>query len=128
MYEEHVLDHYRDPYHKGPTPDKCGWIYHGDEKSIVCGDHIHIETCFRPDHTFNTIWWEGEGCCFSMAAASMLIKHAENKTIQEMLDFTDDDMLEMFRAKLPKMREDCVLVALKAFRKILENYTHELVE
>ena len=40
IYEEHVLDHYEDPYHRGDLSSAT----HSDEgKNPLCGDVIRID-------------------------------------------------------------------------------------
>ena len=40
IYEEHVLDHYEDPYHRGPL-DSATHSHEADNP--LCGDVIHID-------------------------------------------------------------------------------------
>ena len=118
MYEDHVLEHYRNPFRKGEMPPDRLPMLEGTSVSEVCGDKINIQACIG-DGIIADIWWQGEGCCFSQAAASMLVKYAYRNTIAEMKEFTENDMLCLFRAECPKIRRGCVLVAWNALQGVL---------
>ena len=46
IYEEHVLDHYEDPYHRG----ECEGATHAHEAdNPLCGDVIHIDLRLSPE-------------------------------------------------------------------------------
>ena len=101
MYEDHVLKHYGEPYHKGPFPYGSaygpGMIHEGDATSTVCGDSVHIQARIEDD-MIAEVWWRGEGCCFSQAAASMLVEYADRRTIEAMRRFSEDEMFNLFKA------------------------------
>ena len=121
MYEAHVLNHYSDPYHKGPLPDGPEEVHRGRDVSTVCGDEVTIEARINGG-VITEIWWQGDGCCFSQAAASMLVKCAEQTSVAHMLKFSDSDLFELFQAEYPDARRGCILVSLKALRKLLESH------
>lgn len=130
MYQEHVLKHYAEPFQKGRLPieyakpfhmdtgSSGGWVHFGEAVSDVCGDKVTL--CTVIDEGILDIWWEGDGCCFAMAAASMLVEYAKDKTVQSMRKFTEGNMVELFQADFPSARRDCVFVAWKALQKLLE--------
>ena len=119
MYEDHVLEHFGDPYHKGPMPAGPLSVLCGRSVSSVCGDEVAIQACTH-DGVIDDIWWQGEGCCFSQAAASMLVEYAHERTIVEMKEFTENEMLSLFQAECPKIRRGCVLVAWNALKEMLQ--------
>ena len=119
-YEEHVLKHYSEPYHKGPFPGSRYSNQLGSARSEDCGDLVQIEASVE-DGVLTEIWWKGEGCCFSQAAASMLTQYAHGKTVDEMVDFSEEELFDLFQAEIPIARCDCVLVSLRALRNLLEN-------
>ena len=120
MYEDHVLEHYGNPYHKGAMPNSPT-KYSGKSISNICGDEVVIKANIN-NGMFDDIWWQGDGCCFSQAATSMLVKYAIGKTHKEMKLFDDEMMLKLFRAECPKTRRGCVLVALHAMKNLIENF------
>ena len=46
IYEEHVLDHYEDPFHRGPL-EKATHAHEADNP--LCGDIIHIDLALTPE-------------------------------------------------------------------------------
>ena len=119
MYKKHVLKHYGEPFHKGMLPAEPLERYSGEAVSDVCGDRI-IMRAHSHDGILSDLWWEGDGCCFSQAAASMLVKHMEGKSVDAIDAFMEEDMFTLFQAECPKMRRGCVLVALTALRNLME--------
>jgi nitrogen fixation NifU-like protein len=116
-YEQHVLQHYGDPYHKGDSPVPPTHTL--SSASDVCGDEVTFKLRITDGH-ITDIWWTGDGCCFSQAAASMVAEQFDGKTIRDVRAFTTDDMLSLFQANVSTSRLGCVLVAFNALRQ-LEN-------
>lgn len=116
IYQDHVLDHYEDPYHRGRCPRPTHM--HEDDNPL-CGDVVHIELHVQPDGSVHEIWFEGDGCCISQASASMLVEAMEGKTVEEIKGFTADQMLELFRAKLTPNRQKCCLLSWKVLQSAL---------
>ena len=115
LYQEHILDHYEDPYHRG----RCeGATHQHEEDNPLCGDVISIELRLR-DGKVEEAWFDGDGCCISQAAASMLIEQVEGKTIEELKEFSADDMLELFQAKLTPNRQKCCLLSWRVVQSAL---------
>ncbi len=120
MYEEHVLKHYSKPFNKGLLPvHSNGDVYYGEAFSEVCGDRITISARIYCSMIVD-LWWQGEGCCFSQAAASMLTEHMEGQLMDAIAAFTDEDMFTLFQAECPDVRRGCVLVALTALQQLTE--------
>ena len=123
--EDRILDHYENPYHRH-TPEKSllDFFPFVGESSNDCGDRIRWHGRYREVKPCRMIgiWWEGEGCCFSQAAASMLAEHCEAKRLYEVKAFTQDDMLSLFGVDVEPGRIECVMVAYRALMKALENH------
>ena len=121
IYEEHVLDHYEDPYHRGSLGDAT----HADEgKNPLCGDVVHIDLRLSPDGKIEEAWFEGEGCVISQASASMLIEKIEGKTLDEIREFSAPEMLELFGPKLTPNRQKCCLLSWR----VLQSAVHSPVD
>ncbi len=107
IYQEHILDHYEDPYHRG----KCQHTTHcHQDDNPLCGDVIKVELNISSDGHLAEAYFDGDGCCISQAAASMLIERFDGKTIDEVRAFTANDMLELFGARLTPNRQKCCLL------------------
>ncbi|MCC9645097.1 SUF system NifU family Fe-S cluster assembly protein [Rhodopirellula sp. JC740] len=122
IYEEHVLDHYEDPYHRG-TLENASHMHQG--KNPLCGDSIVITLRLDDENKVSEAWFEGEGCVISQASASMLIEEMEGKTIDEVKAFTAEQMLELFGPKLTPNRQKCCLLSWKILQTALHSPLNE---
>jgi nitrogen fixation NifU-like protein len=121
IYEEHVLDHYEDPFHRGPLEE----VTHAHEaNNPLCGDVIHIDLQMTSDGKIEQAWFDGEGCVISQASASMLMEAIEGKTIEELREFSADDMLNLFGPKLTPNRQKCCLLSWR----VLQGAVHSPVD
>ena len=79
LYEEIILDHYRNPRHTAP-------IDHVDVDVEVnnpfCGDEVHIELG-RDDGRVGQVRVTGRGCAISQASASLLSDLVGGKSVEE---------------------------------------------
>ena len=71
LYQDHVLDHYEDPYHRG---DCEGATHAHEDDNPLCGDVVRIELQLDEEQKIKDVWFDGDGCCISQASASMLIE------------------------------------------------------
>jgi nitrogen fixation NifU-like protein len=116
IYQEHVLDHYEDPYHRG----HCQRPTHmHEDDNPLCGDVVHIELFVDPEGQIKEAWFDGDGCCISQASASMLMEAIEGKTIDEVKEFSAAQMLELFRAQLTPNRQKCCLLSWRVLQSAL---------
>lgn len=119
IYEEHVLDHYEDPYHRGPLVGAT----HADEgDNPLCGDVIHIDLKLS-DGRVEEAWFDGEGCVISQSSASMLTEKIEGKTLEELKQFSADEMLALFGPKLTPNRQKCCLLCWRVLQSALHSPT-----
>jgi len=110
IYQEHVLDHYEDPYHRG---DLVHATHAHEDDNPLCGDVIHMDLRISPEGKIEEAWFSGDGCCISQSAASMLTEKIEGMTLDELKAFSADDMLGLFQAKLTPPRQKCCLLSWK---------------
>ena len=106
IYQEHVSDHYEDPYHRG----SCDQVTHAHEDdNPLCGDVVRVELKIDRGR-IQEAWFDGDGCRISQAAASMLMERIEDTTVSEVKQFCADEMLQVFGARLtPKQQQCCLL-------------------
>jgi nitrogen fixation NifU-like protein len=118
IYEEHVLDHYEDPYHRGPLDDAT----HSHEgKNPLCGDVIHVDLKLDDDGKVVEAWFDGDGCVISQASASMLTEAIEGKTLEEVQAFSAAEMLELFGPKLTPNRQKCCLLSWRILQSAMHS-------
>jgi nitrogen fixation NifU-like protein len=117
IYQEHVMDHYEDPYHRG----HCSVCTHAHEdKNPLCGDVVRLELELKDDK-ISQAWFEGEGCCISQASASMLCEQIEGKTVAEAKQFSAQDMLKLFGARLTPNRQKCCLLSWRVLQQAMHS-------
>lgn len=113
IYQEHILDHYEDPYHRGKCP---GATHAHEDDNPLCGDVVRIELRVSPEGKIENAWFEGDGCCISQAAASMLVEKIEGRSLEEVRDFSAQNMLELFQARLTPNRQKCCLLSWRVMQ------------
>ncbi len=112
MYQEIILDYYRNPRNKGilPHPDI---ISHDSNTS--CGDEITMQVLVK-DSRIGNVRFSGKGCAISQAAASMLTEYALGKSLEEVAKFNKADALNLINIPISCMRLKCALLGLKVLK------------
>ena len=76
LYQEYILEHYEDPYHRG----HCQHCTHAHEDdNPLCGDVVRMELSLGGDGAIKEVYFNGDGCCISQAAASMLVEKFDGR-------------------------------------------------
>jgi nitrogen fixation protein NifU and related proteins len=120
IYDEHVLDHFESPYHKGRLA--CASCEHSD-RNPICGDQITVQLQIN-DGKVAEAYFDGKGCAISQAAASMLCEHVEGKTLDQLQQMAAKDMLELLQVPLTPSRQKCGLLAWKVLKTLVYAQTH----
>ena len=116
LYQEHILDHFEQPFHRG----RCPLATHAHEDdNPLCGDQVRIELSVAPDGRIAQAWFNGDGCCISQAAASMLIEKIEGRTVDEVKNMAAAEMLQLFGAKLTPNRQKCCLLPWRVLQSAI---------
>lgn len=116
IYQEHVLDHYEDPFHRG----SCEHATHAHEDdNPLCGDVIRIELQIDDQQVIRDAWFDGDGCCISQSSASMLMEKIQGKPVEEARAMTADEMLQLFGARLTPNRQKCCLLSWRVLQSAL---------
>ncbi len=121
LYQEHILDHYEDPYHRGSCPEAT---HAHEDDNPLCGDFVRVELKIDDDGRVKEAFFDGDGCCISQASASMLTEQLEGKTIEEVKDFSAEDMLELFQARLTPNRQKCCLLPWRVWQSAIFSPTN----
>lgn len=116
IYQDRILDHYEDPYHRG-RPSKTTHAHEDDNP--LCGDSVRLELNIEPSGRIAEAWFDGDGCCISQAAASMLTREIDGRPVEEVRDFTAQDMLRLFGARLTPNRQKCCLLSWRVLQAAL---------
>ena len=120
IYQEHILDHYEDPYHRGPL-DRA--THQHEDDNPLCGDVISIQLEIDGDGQIKQVYFDGDGCCISQAAASMLVEQMDGKTVSDITAFSAEDMLTLFGVQLTPNRQKCCLLSWQVLQQALYSPT-----
>jgi nitrogen fixation NifU-like protein len=115
IYQEHILDNYESPYHRGHIPNPTA--AHEDENPL-CGDNVQLELRIENDRVAEA-WFDGHGCAISQAAASILVREIEGKTLAELRDFQAPRMLDLLKVRLTASRQKCGLLSFKILKTMI---------
>ena len=131
LYQEVILDHYRNPHHKGLSEEFDVQVKHNNPS---CGDEVTLNLSIS-NGVINGISWDGVGCSISMASVSMMsdlvIDQQYSRAVEILNQFTslmqskgqskgDEELLEDAVAfagvsKFPA-RIKCALLGWMAFK------------
>jgi nitrogen fixation NifU-like protein len=79
LYQQLILDHYRNPRNKGELPEKTVEIHMANP---VCGDEIRLQLRIEEDRILEARH-VGQGCSISQAAVSMMTNLIKGKELSE---------------------------------------------
>ncbi|MBN1202661.1 MAG: iron-sulfur cluster assembly scaffold protein [Anaerolineae bacterium] len=114
MYLENIIDHGQNPRNFGDPLDPADIDYHDDNP--FCGDHLHLTAQLDEDGRVKTVSWQGQGCTISQASASMLGEVMIGKTLDELKNFSKEDLLDLLGIELSPTRLKCALLSLKVLK------------
>lgn len=118
IYQEHILDHYEDPFHRGHLPSAT---HAHEDNNPLCGDVVRIELELDKDGKIRDAYFSGQGCVISQASASMLLERLQGKTVEEAKKFSAEDMLELYGARLTPNRQKCCLLCWKVLQSAVHS-------
>lgn len=113
-YEEVILDHWKNPRNKGRlvNPDLVGI-----EVNPLCGDTVRLELKVEGGRV-TEVRFDGQGCAISQAAASLLTELIRGRTLNELKEMKDEELLSALGGVI-ETRRRCALLPLQALRKAL---------
>lgn len=120
LYDDFILDHYESPYHRGRLPAPT--LAHEDENPL-CGDTVRLELLLNDQGHVQEAWFDGHGCAISQAAASILARQIEGKSLVELKNFQARDMLNLLQVRLTASRQKCGLLPFKVLKTMI--YAHD---
>ena len=98
MYQEIILDHYRNPHHKGLREP-----YDGENHQVnpTCGDEVTLRVTLKDvdgEQVVEDVSYDSLGCSISQASASVMSDLVIGKTVSEAMRI-DGAFLELMRSK-----------------------------
>jgi len=94
MYQEIILDHYRNPHGRGLREPFDAEVHHVNP---TCGDEVTLRVKVDGD-TLTDVSYEGMGCSISQASVSAMYDLVIGKSVQDALA-TGDDFMKLMQAK-----------------------------
>jgi nitrogen fixation NifU-like protein len=85
LYQEIILDHYRDPHHKGLREPYEAEVHHVNP---TCGDEITLRVHLE-DGAVGDVSYDAEGCSISQASASVLTDLVIGRPVGEAMEKLD---------------------------------------
>ncbi len=122
MYNEQVMDHFREPRNQGKLEHYSAI---GKVGNILCGDvmwmYIRVEPSDNGDEVISDISWETFGCTAAIATSSMVSILAKGKTLDEAITITNSQVAaELGGLPAPKMH--CSSLAADALNEAIYDY------
>jgi nitrogen fixation protein NifU and related proteins len=118
LYQEHILDHYEDPFHRGNLPTAT---HAHEDNNPLCGDVVRVELQLDDSGIVKDAFFTGQGCVISQASASMLLEKFVGKTIEDVKKFSAEDMLSLYGARLTPNRQKCCLLSWKVLQSAVHS-------
>jgi nitrogen fixation NifU-like protein len=96
MYQEIILDHYRNPHHKGLREPFDAEVHHVNP---TCGDEVTLRVRLGSDgSTVEDVSYDSLGCSISQASVSVMTDLVIGRRLDE-AESTYDAFLALMRAK-----------------------------
>lgn len=94
LYQEVILDHYKNPQHKKLSSTYDVQVHHINPS---CGDEITLNVSLDGEKIAN-VTWDGVGCSISQASVSILTDLVIGKTLAQAQEISDAFM-ELMQSK-----------------------------
>jgi nitrogen fixation NifU-like protein len=114
MYQEIILDHYRNPHHKGLRDPFDAQVYHVNP---TCGDEVTLRVALKDaggEPVVEDVSFESLGCSISQASASVMADLVIGKPVSEAMK-VGDAFLELMQSKGQLEPDEDVLEDAVAF-------------
>jgi nitrogen fixation NifU-like protein len=116
VFSEKVINEYTHPHNLGKMENPSasaiikGW----------CGDTMQLDLKIEKNKISNVTFFT-DGCGATVACGSMITKLIQDKSINEIVNITEEDLKEALDG-LPPENEHCAELTIKTLKAALENY------
>jgi nitrogen fixation NifU-like protein len=110
MYQEIILDHYRNPHHKGLREPYDAEVHHVNP---TCGDEVTLRVRVA-NGVVQDVSYEGSGCSISQASESVMADLVIGRPVAEAME-TADAFLDLMQSKGQGEPDEDVLEDAVAF-------------
>jgi nitrogen fixation NifU-like protein len=118
MYQEVILDHYKNPHHKGLRDPFDAQVYHVNP---TCGDEVTLRVALKDsvdgDPIVEDVSYDALGCSISQASASVMTDLVIGKPVSEAMKI-GDAFLELMKSKGELEPDEDVLDDAVVFRGV----------
>jgi nitrogen fixation protein NifU and related proteins len=114
MYQEIILDHYRNPHHKGLRDPFDAQVYHVNP---TCGDEVTLRVALKDvsgEPVVEDVSFDSLGCSISQASASVMTDLVIGKPVSEAMK-VGDAFLALMQSKGQLEPDEDVLEDAVAF-------------
>lgn len=118
FYKQAIMEHYNNSPHRGTIAHPS---FYTDEISPSCGDRVVFDVLCKGD-TIHAIKFRGEGSILGQAAASMLAEYSLNKSFEDVLRLTQDDILAWLGLDLGPTRKRTIVFVVQTLQKGIKEY------
>lgn len=120
MYNQHIMDHFKNPRNQGTIEHPDG---EGEAGNPVCGDMMHIYITVK-DGKIADIKFQTLGCGVAIATSSVLTTLAKGKTLAEAAQINKMDIVNQLGGKdqIPPQKFHCSIIAEEALKKAISHY------
>ena len=94
LYQEIILDHYRNPHHKGLRDEYDVEVHHVNP---TCGDEVTVRVAVK-DGVVTDVSYDGQGCSISQASTSVMTDLVIGRSVDEAL-VKHDAFLELMQSR-----------------------------
>lgn len=113
------MEHYHNSPYRGVMESPT---FTTDQTSPSCGDRIVFSVTCNFDGIISDIKFYGEGSIIGQATASMLCGYAKNKTCNDVIALTIQDVMQWLGIDLGPTRQRTVIFILQALQKGIRDY------
>jgi nitrogen fixation protein NifU and related proteins len=110
MYQEIILDHYRNPHHKGLRDPYDAEVHHVNP---TCGDEVTLRVRLEGDDVAD-VSYDAMGCSISQASASVMADLIIGRPVKEAMN-TGDEFLKLMQSRGQADPDEDVLEDAVAF-------------
>lgn len=122
MYQEQILDHYRNPRNVGTLED-ADIVARGDNP--LCGDEIALYLKLGENGTVEDVKFQGKGCAISQASASLLTLKLKGMGLEQVKAFGKEAILETLGIPISPVRLKCAILSVEVLKVGLRQAGHE---
>jgi nitrogen fixation protein NifU and related proteins len=117
LYNSTVMDHFLNPRNLGDLKDADGV---GEVGAAACGDIMKVSLKIK-DGRIEDAKFKTFGCGSAIASSSMATELIKGRTIEEVMHFSNQEVVEALGG-LPPVKIHCSVLAEEALKAALEDY------